>query len=51
MIKEPIIATTMLFALIALGEIISIYTRARVPMLLTAMLGYLFLSWFGVFPP
>ncbi|UTH11246.1 hypothetical protein [Macrococcoides canis] len=51
MIKEPIIATTMLFALIALGEIISIYTRARVPMLLTAMLGYLFLSWLGVFPP
>lgn len=51
MIKEPIIATTMLFALIALGEIISIYTRARVPMLLTAMLGFLVLSWLGVFPP
>lgn len=50
MIKEPLIATTMLFALIALGEVISIYTRARVPMLLTAMLGFLLCSWVGLFP-
>lgn len=51
MIKEPVIATTVIFALIALGEVISIYTRARVPMLLTAMLGFLLLSWLGVLPP
>ncbi|WP_414042365.1 hypothetical protein ACMGE9_08485 [Macrococcus sp. EM39E] len=51
MIKEPIIATTIIFSLIALGEVISIYTRARVPMLLTAMLGFLLLSWLGIFPP
>ncbi|TDM05232.1 hypothetical protein [Macrococcus lamae] len=50
MIKEPLIATTLLFLLIALGEVISIYTRARVPMLLTAMLGFLLCSWLGLFP-
>lgn len=50
MLQEPIIATVILFALIAVGEWISIYTRARVPMLMTAMLGFLVLTWIGVFP-
>ncbi len=50
MLQEPIVATVMLFALIALGELISIYTRARIPMLMTAMLGFLILTWTGVFP-
>ncbi|WP_411842530.1 hypothetical protein [Salinicoccus sp. HZC-1] len=50
MLQEPIIATVILFALIAVGEWISIYTRARVPMLMTAMLGFLILTWIGVFP-
>lgn len=50
MIEEPIVATVMLFTLLALGEVISIYTRARVPMLMTAMLGFLILTWIGVFP-
>jgi hypothetical protein len=50
MIQEPIIATVMIFALLALGEVISIATRARIPMLLTAMMGYFILSWTGVFP-
>lgn len=50
MLQEPIVATVVLFALIALGECISIYTRARIPMLMTAMLGFLVLTWIGVFP-
>lgn len=50
MIQEPIIATVMVFALLAAGEIISIVTRARIPMLMTAMIGYLLLTWTGVFP-
>ncbi|WP_342387599.1 hypothetical protein [Salinicoccus bachuensis] len=50
MLQEPIVATVMLFALIALGELISVYTRARVPMLMTAMLGFLILTWTGIFP-
>ncbi|WP_271400605.1 hypothetical protein [Salinicoccus roseus] len=50
MLQEPIVATVMLFALIALGELISVYTRARIPMLMTAMLGFLILTWTGVFP-
>lgn len=50
MIEQPIIATVFLFALIALGEVISIYSRARIPMLMTAMIGFLVLTWTGVFP-
>ena len=50
MLEEPIVATVMLFALIAAGELISIYTRARIPMLMTAMLGFLILTWVGIFP-
>ena len=50
MIEQPIVATVMLFALLAIGELISIYTRARIPMLMTAMVGYLVLTWVGVFP-
>lgn len=50
MLQEPIVATVILFALIAVGEAISIYTRARIPMLMTAMLGFLILTWIGFFP-
>lgn len=50
MLNEPIIATVCIFALLALGEWLSIVTRARVPMLLTAMLGFLLLIWTGIFP-
>ncbi|AST90347.1 MULTISPECIES: hypothetical protein [Sutcliffiella] len=50
MIDNPLIATTLIFALLALGEWISIISRARVPMLLTAMLGYLLCVWTGIFP-
>lgn len=50
MVSEPLISATILFALIVLGEIISYLTKARVPMLLTAMVSYLLLSWAGVLP-
>ncbi|WP_313955025.1 hypothetical protein [Staphylococcus cohnii] len=42
--SEPIISATALFALIALGEVISTLTKARVPMLLTAMVSFLLLK-------
>lgn len=48
--SEPIISATALFALIALGEVISTLSKARIPMLLTAMVSFLLLKWFGVFP-
>lgn len=50
MLSEPLIATVFVFAIIAFGEWLSIKTRARVPMLLTAMIGFLVLSWTGIFP-
>ncbi|MDY0406099.1 hypothetical protein P5G51_012480 [Virgibacillus sp. 179-BFC.A HS] len=50
MLSNPLIATVFIFALIALGEVISIVSRARIPMLLTAMIGYLVLVWTGIFP-
>ncbi|MCG3087973.1 hypothetical protein [Sporosarcina cyprini] len=50
MLSNPVIATTLIFALIALGEWLSIVSRARIPMLLTAMVGFLLLTWFGIFP-
>lgn len=50
MLSNPVIATTCIFALIALGEWLSIITRARIPMLLTAMVGFLLLVWTGIFP-
>ena len=48
MVSEPLISATILFALIVLGEIISYLTKARVPMLLTAMVSYLLLTWAGI---
>ncbi|MFB4169585.1 hypothetical protein [Virgibacillus sp. JSM 102003] len=50
MLSNPLIATVLVFGLIALGEWLSIISRARVPMLLTAMVGFLVLTWTGVFP-
>lgn len=50
MLSNPLIATVLVFSLIALGEWLSIVSRARVPMLLTAMVGFLILSWTGIFP-
>ncbi len=50
MLDNPLVATVLIFALIALGEWVSIISRARIPMLLTAMLGFLVMSWTGLFP-
>lgn len=47
---DPIVAFFLLLLLLSAGEVISIWTRARIPMLLVAMLGYLVLTWTGVFP-
>lgn len=48
MIQEPVVAAVIILALIALGEIVSIITRARIPMLFVAFIGYLVLIWTGV---
>ncbi|MBD7909345.1 hypothetical protein [Sporosarcina gallistercoris] len=50
MLSNPLIATVLIFSLIALGEWLSIISRARIPMLLTAMVGFLVLTWTGIFP-
>ncbi|WP_188456795.1 hypothetical protein [Virgibacillus oceani] len=50
MLSNPLIATVFIFALIALGEWLSIISRARIPMLLTAMTGFLVCKWSGIFP-
>lgn len=50
MIHEPVVAAMIILALIALGEIISIATKARVSMFLVALIGYLILIWTGVIP-
>ncbi|MGV3489191.1 MAG: hypothetical protein ACO1OC_11490 [Tuberibacillus sp.] len=48
--SEPVVAVLCILGVLVVGEIVSISTRARVPMLLVAMLGYLILIWTGVFP-
>ncbi|WP_025785788.1 hypothetical protein [Sporosarcina sp. D27] len=50
MLSNPLIATVLVLSLIALGEWLSIVSRARIPMLLTAMVGFLVLTWTGIFP-
>lgn len=50
MIHEPVIAAVIILALIAVGEIISIFTKARVSMFLVAIIGYLLLIWTGIIP-
>ncbi|MFC4557880.1 hypothetical protein ACFO3D_06605 [Virgibacillus kekensis] len=50
MLSNPLIATVIIFSLIALGEWLSIVSRARIPMLLTAMVGFLVCNWMGIFP-
>ncbi|RDI41893.1 hypothetical protein [Falsibacillus pallidus] len=48
--SEPVVAVMLVLMLVAAGEAASILSRARVPMLLVVMLGYLVLIWTGVFP-
>lgn len=49
-IHTPLVATVLIFALIAFGEWLSIVSRARIPMLLTAMVGFMLFTWTGLFP-
>jgi hypothetical protein len=50
LLSNPLISTVLIFSLIAFGEWLSIISRARIPMLLTAMTGFLVLVWTGAFP-
>ncbi|MDQ0175306.1 hypothetical protein [Bacillus chungangensis] len=50
MMNEPIVAAVLIFALLMVGEVLSIVTRARVPMLFVVFFGYLILLWTGLFP-
>lgn len=50
MFSEPVLAAMLLFALLALGEFLSIISRARIPMLFVVLIGYLLLLWTGIFP-
>lgn len=44
----PIYATLILIAILALGDYISIITKAKVPMLFVCLFGYLILIWSGM---
>ncbi|WP_042148036.1 hypothetical protein [Paucisalibacillus sp. EB02] len=50
MLNNPLVATVVIFAFIALGEWLSIKSRARIPMLLTAMVGFMIVGWTGLLP-
>lgn len=50
MFNEPLVAAAMIFALFAIAEIISVASKARIPMLFIVFFGYLMLLWTGVFP-
>ncbi|MBM7643952.1 hypothetical protein JOD45_000143 [Scopulibacillus daqui] len=50
MLHDPTVATAIILCIIVVGEIISIATRAKIPMLLIALLGYLTLTWTGILP-
>lgn len=48
--SEPVVTATLILLLLGAGEFISILTKARVPMLLVVVIGYLILLWTDVFP-
>lgn len=50
MLEVPIYVATIIIALIALGELISILTKAWIPSLMIILAGYLILLWTGVLP-
>src|SRR5699024_12562005 len=47
--SEPITAIFLIFALLALGEFVSVISKARIPMLFIVLAGYLGFLWTGVF--
>jgi MFS family permease len=48
--SNPVMITLLLIAVLGLGELISIWTKARIPMLLAALLLYISLLWTGIIP-
>lgn len=50
MFSQPIYIVTILLIILAVGELISIWSHARIPSLLVVMVGYLILSWLHFFP-
>ena len=50
MFDNPFFAGMVIFAIFAFSEWLSIVSRARIPMLFTAMMVYLILLWLGVIP-
>lgn len=48
--SDPVVTTTLILLLLGAGEFVSILTKARVPMLLVVVIGYLILLWTGIFP-
>ncbi len=48
--SNPVMITLLLIAVLGLGELISIWTKARIPMLLAALLIYVGLLWAGIIP-
>lgn len=48
--SEPVVTTMLILVLLGVGEFLSIISKARIPMLLVVMMGYLILLWTGVFP-
>ncbi|GAA4361282.1 hypothetical protein [Paeniglutamicibacter cryotolerans] len=51
MLEVPIYVATIIVAIIALGELVSILTKAWIPSLMIILAGYLVLLWTGVIPP
>ena len=50
MLDQPVFVATIILLLLAVGEVISILSRAWVPSLLIVFIGYLVLIWTGVLP-
>lgn len=48
--SEPVVTTMLLLLLLGVGEFLSIISKARIPMLLIVIMGYLVLLWTGIFP-
>lgn len=51
MFESPVYVVTIILALLAFAEFLSLITKAWVPSLLVIMAGYLVLLWGGVLPP
>lgn len=51
MLDSPVYVVTIILALLAFAEFLSLITKAWIPSLLVIMAGYLALLWTGVLPP